>query len=58
MKAKTDHMKECWRLQAESIIKNFRKRGIDGVYCETSAEATADICRRIPAGALVGLGRL
>jgi hypothetical protein len=56
MKAKTDHMQECWRLQAETIIKNFKKRGIDGVYCETAAAATAEICRRIPAGALVGLG--
>jgi hypothetical protein len=56
MKARTDHMKECWRLQAESIIKNFRKRGIDGIYCETGAEATAEICRRIPTGSLVGLG--
>jgi len=56
MKNKTDHLKECWRLQAESIIKNFKKRGIEGVYCETSAAATAAICNRIQAGALVGLG--
>ena len=56
MNHKTDHLKDCRRLQAGSIIKNFKKRGIEGVYCETAAAATAEICRRIPAGALVGLG--
>jgi hypothetical protein len=56
MKATTDHMKECWRLQAGHIIKNFKKRGIDGIYCESSADAVREICRLIPAGALVGLG--
>ena len=44
------------QLQAESIIKNFKKRGIDGVYCPTRPEAVAEVCRRIPAGSLVGLG--
>jgi hypothetical protein len=56
MKTKANHMKECWRLQAGRIIKNFKKRGIDGIYCESSAEAVREICRLIPAGALVGMG--
>jgi len=56
MKTRTDHLKECWRLQAGQIIKNFKKRGIDGVYCASSAEAVREICSQIPAGALVGLG--
>lgn len=56
MKAKTDHLKECWRLQAEHIVKNFKKRGIDGLYCENRADAVREICRMIPRGSLVGLG--
>ena len=56
MKGKNDFMKECWRRQAGHIIKNFKKRGIDGVYCENSADAVREICRMIPAGSLVGLG--
>jgi hypothetical protein len=56
MIAKTDHKKACQRLQAGSIIKNFKKRGIDGLYCEKNTEAVETICRMVPAGALVGLG--
>jgi len=56
MNTKRDRKKDCWRLQAESIIKNFKKRGIEGVYCENRAEAVEAVCRMIPAGALVGLG--
>lgn len=56
MKPMTDHLQECWRLQAGHIIKNLKKRGIDGLYCESSADAVREICRMIPSGALVGLG--
>jgi len=56
MKAKSDHQKACWRLQAEQLIQNLKKRGIEGSYFDTCAEAVAEICRRVPAGALVGLG--
>ena len=56
MKGKTDFLKECWRRQAGHIIKNFKKRGIDGIYCESSADAVREICRMIPPGSLVGLG--
>jgi hypothetical protein len=56
MKTKTNHKKANCQLQAETIIKNFKKRGIDGIYCESSAQAVEEICRMIPAGSLVGLG--
>jgi hypothetical protein len=56
MKGKTDFMKECWRRQAGHVIKNFKKRGIDGIYCDSSADAVREICRMIPPGSLVGLG--
>jgi hypothetical protein len=56
MKTKTNHKKANYQLQAETIIKNFKKRGIDGIYCESSAQAVEEICRMIPAGSLVGLG--
>jgi len=56
MKTKRDHKKESRRHQAETVVKNLNKRGIEGVYCETCAEAVKEICAGIPAGALVGLG--
>jgi L-lactate utilization protein LutB len=56
MNAKSDHKKATYQLQVKTIIKNFKKRGIDGIYCESSAQAVAEICRMIPAGTLVGLG--
>jgi hypothetical protein len=56
VKTKTDHKKINYQLQAETIIKNLKKRGIDGVYCENSAQAVEAIRHMIPAGSLVGLG--
>ncbi len=56
MKTKNDHMKESRRRQAMTLIKNFQRRGIDGAYFATCAEAVEDICAAIPVGALVGLG--
>ena len=56
MKEKKNHKKASQRLQAESIIKNFRKRGIEGAYFDTCAEAVQAICAGIAPGALVGLG--
>ncbi|MBN2345842.1 MAG: lactate utilization protein [Candidatus Aminicenantes bacterium] len=49
-------MKESRRKQAEAIIKNFKKRGIEGMYCQSRAGAVEAVCAAIPAGALVGLG--
>lgn len=56
MNTKTDYKKACHKLQAEQVIKNFKKRGLDGIYCESSDEAVKTICRMVPAGSLVGLG--
>lgn len=56
MKTTKDHLKECWRLQAEQVIKNLKKRGIEGIYCDSSSQAVTEICRMVPAGSLVGLG--
>ena len=56
MNTKPDYKKACHKLQAEQVIKNFKKRGLDGIYCESSDEAVKTICRMVPAGSLVGLG--
>jgi L-lactate utilization protein LutB len=56
MKIKTDHKKASFKLQAEQLIKNLKKRGMEGVFCETSAQAVQEIGRLIPEGSLVGLG--
>lgn len=56
MSPKTDHKLANRRHQAESIIRHLRKRGMEGAYFDTSAEAVRDICAAIPAGSLVGLG--
>jgi hypothetical protein len=56
MTTKTDHKKDSLRLQAAAVIRNLKKRGMDGIFCETSALAVAEICRMIPSGSLVGLG--
>jgi hypothetical protein len=48
MKTKTDYKKSCHKLQAEQIIKNMKKRGVDSVFCETSAQAVQEICRITP----------
>ncbi len=53
---KNSHKIESRRRQAQTLIKNFTKRGIEGAYFDTSAEAVKAICAAIPAGALVGLG--
>ena len=56
MNAKTDHKKASRRLQAEAIIRRFKTRGMEGIYCDSASEAVAEICRMVPAGSLVGLG--
>jgi hypothetical protein len=56
MKTKKDHKKESRRLQAGNIIKNFKKRGIEGAYFDTCPEAVKAVCAVISAGALVGMG--
>jgi len=56
MIAKSDHKKDSSRLQAAAVIRNLKKRGMDGIFCETSARAVEETCGMIPAGSLVGLG--
>lgn len=56
MQPKCEPKKTNRRHQAETIIKNLERRGMDGAFFDTSAEAAAATCRIIPAGALVGLG--
>jgi len=51
-----DPKKMTYKNQAEQIIKNLKKRNMNGHYCETSQEAVKAICRMIPEDALVGLG--
>ena len=48
VKIKTGHKKASFKLQAEGVIKNLRKRGMDGIFCETSAQAVQEICRMVP----------
>jgi len=48
--------KAIYRSQAEEIIKNLKKRNMDGVYFEKTEQAVASILMEIPDGVLVGLG--
>lgn len=47
---------ERWKLAAPSLIKNFKKRGMDACYCETAEEACQKVLSLIPEGALVTCG--
>ena len=51
-----DVNKAIYRSQAEEIIKNLKKRSMDGAYFEKTEQAVASILMEIPDGALVGLG--
>lgn len=42
--------------KAQRIIKNLKRRNIQGVYFGSSEEAVTAICGMIPEGSLVGLG--
>jgi hypothetical protein len=48
--------KAMYRSQAEEIIKNLKKRNMDGAYFEKTELAVASILLEIPDGVLVGLG--
>ncbi len=48
--------KAICRSQAEEIIKNLKKRNMDGAYFEKTEQAVASILLEIPDGVLVGLG--
>jgi hypothetical protein len=44
------------RKKAEHVIENLKKRNINGIYCRSTNDAVAEICRMIPEGASVALG--
>ena len=48
--------KQTYRNQAEQIIKAMKKRNINGIYFDESAEAVKAVCDMIPKESLVGLG--
>ena len=51
-----DENKTVYKSQTEEIIKNLKKRNIDGTYFEKTEQAVASILKMIPAGSVVGLG--
>lgn len=51
-----DPRKATYKNQAEQIIKNLKKRNMNGFYFENNQEAVEAICGMIPEDALVGLG--
>ena len=52
MDAKT----KIYREKAEKVIENFKKRNMNGIYCENRKQAVEEILKMIPDNALVGLG--
>lgn len=52
----SDGNKAIYKSQAEEIIKNLKKRNMDGAYFEKAGQAVASILMEIPDGVLVGLG--
>jgi len=52
----SDPVKTTYKNQAVQIIKNLKKRGINGAYHENGQKAAEAIRRMIPEGSLVGLG--
>ncbi|MFC2102589.1 lactate utilization protein [Bacteroidota bacterium] len=45
-----------YRKQAEQIIRQMQRQGIEGFYFPDAASAVAAICSMIPPGSVVGLG--
>ncbi|NOZ83508.1 MAG: lactate utilization protein [Epsilonproteobacteria bacterium] len=48
--------KTIWKKRAETVIRNLKLRGINGVYFENSEEANEFIADAIKKGVTVGLG--
>ena len=44
------------QLLAEHLIKSFKRRNMEAVYCATSAEAVATVSDMIPDGSTVSWG--
>ncbi len=51
-----DPKKEIYKKQARTVIKNLRRRNIEGIYCKDKYVAITTICKMIPKGSVVGLG--
>ncbi len=51
-----DENKTVYKSQIEEIIRNLKKRNIDGTYFEKTEQAMASILKMIPDGSVVGLG--
>lgn len=51
-----DPQKVIYERQAQVLIKNLRRRNIEGIYCKDRHAAITTICKMIPKGAVVGLG--
>ncbi|MEJ6951896.1 lactate utilization protein [Natronospora cellulosivora (SeqCode)] len=48
--------KEYYRVSAEGVIKNFKKRNIEGFYCSSSDEAAEKVMELIEEGSTVSWG--
>ena len=49
-------VQESMKIQAETIIKNMKKRNINGYYCETKEEALEKALSMMPEGSAVANG--
>ena len=45
-----DTKRTAYRTTAQTVIKNLKRRNMEGFYCETSEEAVKLVCDMIPAG--------
>lgn len=45
-----DVKRAAWRTTAETVIKNLKRRNMEGYYCDTAEEAVRLVCSIIPAG--------
>lgn len=51
-----EYKSKIYREKAATIIKNLKKRNMEGIYCKNSKQAVDEILDMIADGALVGLG--
>jgi hypothetical protein len=47
---------QIFKVEADKIIENLKKRNMEGIFCETASQAVEAIVKMIPEGVLVGLG--
>ena len=51
-----DSKKIAYRTTADTVIRNLKRRNMEGYYCDTSEEAVKLVCGMIPAGDTVTWG--